>query len=58
MRARIRQEFDRYGDCVWIVETKSTWLPWWRKRNWSTIKARAETMAKILVNPEIKEFTK
>ena len=58
MKVRIRQALDRYGDPLWIVETKSTWLPWWRNRSWSTIKTKAETMAKILVNPEIMEFTK
>ena len=58
MKSRIRQSVDRYGDPVWLVETKSKWLPWWRNRNWSTIKTKAENMAKILVNPEIIEFTK
>lgn len=58
MRARIRQKLDKYGDCVWVVETKNTWLPWWITRNWSSTKSRAEIMAKVLASPEILEVTK
>ncbi len=58
MRARIRQSIDWVGNPMWIVETKSWWLPWWRKRDWSTIKSKAEMIAKILSKPEIEEVTK
>jgi hypothetical protein len=54
-KVRVVEALDGYGDRVWNVEVKTTYLPWWRLRGYFWNRAKAMENARILSNPTIHE---